>query len=379
MFFIGQLFIIITSIMSTASRNWIAYAFIQGMNCFLYGVIEGWQNFFVFLNLVSSPLTIGFMLFHESPRWLIATGKLDMACSVLNDIAHQRWNNTKARFTTTDISFIHKNDKKRCYTFYHLFSSPRLAKQSLMQILSMFTYALVTNTYLCTVGRVHDSAIMFIFLDGIFRLFTPFIIIFLDLYIPRFGRKIQFIGALVIEAVLFGIIILLISSGYDYSHIYVTIPVIISIMINDCVFWINIVQITTQRYPTVIRSIAFGSLHSIKHIGSIAAILVVTPLLSSWTLGAFVIPEIFVIITIVIGLFLQPETKGKALMDQIVEANYGRLENELPRALIRLAAGHKVAQMELREKYRRELEAVQSANRAGHEIDSPWIFRVWFL
>ncbi|KAJ1350742.1 hypothetical protein KIN20_006617 [Parelaphostrongylus tenuis] len=40
MFFIGQLFIIITSIMSTASRNWIAYACIQGMNCFLYGVIE---------------------------------------------------------------------------------------------------------------------------------------------------------------------------------------------------------------------------------------------------------------------------------------------------------------------------------------------------
>uniref|UniRef100_A0A0K0DJX3 MFS domain-containing protein n=1 Tax=Angiostrongylus cantonensis TaxID=6313 RepID=A0A0K0DJX3_ANGCA len=418
MFFIGQLFIIITSIMSTASRNWIAYAFIQGMNCFLYGVIEvtsltmmmeytnnkyrivmasafqwpiayivisliafltkGWQNFFVFLNLVSSPLTIGFMLFHESPRWLILLSSdcFHYSFKVLNDIAHQRWNNTKARFTTTDISFIHKNDKRRCYTFYHLFSSPRLAKQSLMQILSMFTYALVTNTYLCTVGRAHDSAIMFIFLDGIFRLFTPFIIIFLDLYIPRFGRKIQFIGALVIEAVLFGVIILLISNGYDYN---VTIPVIIAIMINDCVFWINIVQITTQRYPTVIRSIAFGSLHSIKHIGSIVAILVVTPLLSSWTLGAFVIPEIFIIITIIIGLFLQPETKGKALMDQMVEANYGRLENELPRALIRLAAGHKVAQMELREKYRRELEAVQSANRAGHEIDSPWIFRVAFL
>ncbi|KAJ1350743.1 hypothetical protein KIN20_006618 [Parelaphostrongylus tenuis] len=242
-----------------------------------------------------------------------------------------------------------------------------------MQILSMFTYAMVSSTYYY--GRVEDWAIMSIFLDGVFRLFTPFIIIFLDLYIPKFGRKIQFIGALAIEGVLFGIIILLIAVGYDYNHMYVTIPVIIATMINDCVFWINIVQITTQRYPTVIRSIAFGSLHSIKHIGSIVAILGVAPLLSTWTMGAFVIPEIFIIVTIVIGFFLQPETKGKALMDQMVEANYGRLENELPRALIRLAAGHKVAQMELREKYRKELEAVQSASRAGHEIDSPWVFR----
>ncbi|KAK6021659.1 hypothetical protein OSTOST_12663 [Ostertagia ostertagi] len=82
---------------------------------------KGWQNFFVFLNLVSSPLAIGFMLFLESPRWLIATNKLDKACEVLNDIAHQRWNNTKAHFNTSDISSIHKNEKKRFYTFYHLF------------------------------------------------------------------------------------------------------------------------------------------------------------------------------------------------------------------------------------------------------------------
>ncbi|KAK6014629.1 hypothetical protein OSTOST_19985, partial [Ostertagia ostertagi] len=140
-------------------------------------------------------------------------------------------------------------------------------------------------------------------------------------------------------------------------------------------FWINIVQITTQRYPTVIRSIAFGSLHSIKHIGSIVCLIFVTPLLTSWTVGAFVIPEILIVVTLIFGLFLQPETKGKALMDQMVEANYGRLENELPRALIRLAAGHKVAQMEAREKYRKDFEAAQAAKRAGKDVSSPWAFK----
>ncbi|VDO59981.1 unnamed protein product [Heligmosomoides polygyrus] len=311
---------------------------------------KGWQNFFVFLNLVSSPLTIAFMLFLESPRWLIATGQLDKACEVLNDIAHRRWNNTKAHFNTEDISSIHKNEKKRFYTFYHLFSTPRLAKQSLMQILSMFTYAMVSNTYIYTVGGMHDSVIMFIFLDGIFRLFTPFVIIFLDMQMPSFGRKIQFVGALLIEGVLFGVIIALIQLGYNYDHI---------------VF--NERQQRRQCVPLF------------RHIGSIVGLVVLTPLLSSWTVGAFVVPECMIIITLIAGFFLQPETKGKALMDQMVQANYGRLENELPRALIRqanvLAAGHKVAQMEARERYRKELEAVQAAKRAGQNVDSPWAFK----
>ena len=63
------------------------------------------------------------------------------------------------------------------------------------------------------------------------------------------------------------------------------------------------------------------------------------PLLTSnWSTGAFVIPEAMIILTIIVGFFFQPETKGKALMDQMVEANYGRMENELPRALMRYAS-----------------------------------------
>lgn len=66
------------------------------------------------------------------------------------------------------------------------------------------------------------------------------------------------------------------------------------------------------------------------------AIVLIRPLLTSgWPAGAFVVPEAMLAITLILGFILQPETKGKALMDQMVEANYGRLENELPRALIR--------------------------------------------
>ncbi len=41
-----------------------------------------------------------------------------------------------------------------------------------------------------------DSAVMFIFLDGLFRLFMPLLVIALDYKFTKFGRKMQFVGSL---------------------------------------------------------------------------------------------------------------------------------------------------------------------------------------
>ena len=133
-------------------------------------------------------------------------------------------------------------------------------------------------------------------------------------------------------------------------------------------------------------------LESFRHIGTIIGIVLLRPLLtSSWPAGAFVVPEAMLGITLIAGLFLQPETKGKALIDQMVETRYGRLENELPRALIRwirlleetekmfrLAAGHKVAQMEIRKQLRLDMQAAEAAAQAGYNVKhNPWKFKVY--
>jgi len=207
----------------------------------------------------------------------------------------------------------------------------------------MFTFSIVSSTYLYTVKGMHDSTVMFTFLDGLFRLAVPLIVIALDYKFRMFGRKLQFIGSLVLTAICQIAVLVLLIAGKKYDDLSITVLVIVATMINDCAFWMNIVQITTQRYPTVIRCIAFGCLHSIKHLGVIVSLLALKPYLDSNTLVVFIVPTALVLITLACGYFMQPETKGKALMDTLIEGNFGRFENEIPKALLRLAAGHRFA------------------------------------
>ncbi|TKR88624.1 hypothetical protein L596_012833 [Steinernema carpocapsae] len=418
-FFVGQLCLVITSVMTMAAINWQTYVTCQFLFGFFYGVIEvtsmtmlmemtnnryrlipnacfqlpfaslvlsliafltkDWQLFFVFLNLVMTPVVIGFMLFLESPRWLVATNQLDKACTVLNDIGHQRWNNARIKFTTEDLSMIPREERRPIfYNFYHLFSSRRLFKQSFMQILSMFTYSMVSITYMFSVFETEEeNAVFFTCLDGLFRLPFPILVIILDYKFPRFGRKMQFISSLAATGLCYGAVVAMVAAGISYKHIAVKVFVIVGTMINDSAFWMNIIQITTQRYPTVIRCIAFGCLHSVKHVGTIVGVLIMQPLLkSNFPAAAFIVPEGLILVTLFFGLFLQPESKGKALMDRMVEGNFGRFENEIPKALIRLAAGHRVTQIQVMrelfeqhgeewERKRRELEAQNSRSRAN--------------
>lgn len=42
---------------------------------------------------------------------------------------------------------------------------------------------------------------------------------------------------------------------------------------------------------------------------------------------------------------------------------------------IRLAAGHKVVQMERREELRKDMEAAEAAIEKGRLVDSPWMYK----
>ncbi|KAI6186861.1 MFS domain-containing protein [Aphelenchoides besseyi] len=394
-FYICQLGIAITSCMTIASTAWTGFAAAQFCNGILYGIIEvesitlmmeytnnqyrmipnacfqtnianvvialiafltkNWQMYFVFLNLVSLPIVMAFMLWHESPRWLLVKGKINAACNVLNDLTDKRWNGTEVKFNPQNLALIPRDEHQIVYNFYHLFEKKRFAKQSFMQILSMITYAIIFVCYLDVIRAFRGSSILIVFLDGAVRLIIPVIIIILDFQFKNFTRRLQFLSSLILIGIFLLVAIVLTVAGKPYNSTEVTIAITISAMLADSVFWMNIVQVTTQRYPTVIRGIAFGCLHGAKHIGTIIGILVLEPLLQSkFPAGGFIVPLGLVIVTLVLGAVLQPDTKGKALLDTIDEADYTRVESVLPLALMKMAAMHRVMQKELSQKLNEE-------------------------
>lgn len=65
-------------------------------------------------------------------------------------------------------------------------------------------------------------------------------------------------------ALCFLAITILVIAGVPYNRLEVTMLITFAAMINDSVFWMNIIQVTTQRYPTVIRCCAFGCVYAAK-------------------------------------------------------------------------------------------------------------------
>uniref|UniRef100_A0A7E4UV30 MFS domain-containing protein n=1 Tax=Panagrellus redivivus TaxID=6233 RepID=A0A7E4UV30_PANRE len=394
LFYVCQLGVVITSCLTTAAQTWQSYIVVQALNGILYGIIEvesitllmeytnnvfrmipnacyqanianivialiayltkDWQLFFVFLNLVTSPIIMMFMLFNESPRWLVATGRMSGACNVLNDIANRRWNGTEANFTSKQLEGIPHETHRKKYNFFHLFSNARVLKQSCMQLLSMFTYSLVSICYLYVIKDWSDvrniSPILLVCLDGVVRLIIPILIIILDYKFKNFTRRSQFLGSLTIMALCFIAVIALVATGSSYTSPGVVAPLIVAAMINDSAFWMNIIQVTTQRYPTVIRCIAFGCLHSAKHIGTVISILIMHDDLlknEDKRIIAFIVPGAMVIVTLVVGYFLQHDTKGKRLLDTIDQKNFDAEEFALPRALMQTAIMYRVMNIEM--------------------------------
>ncbi len=88
---------------------------------------------------------------------------------MLNDIADKRWNGAEATFAPNDLKGLRHESKKHFYSFYDLFSRERFRKQSLMQMMSVFTYSMVAMAYFYVIREFTGSSIMIVFLDGFLR------------------------------------------------------------------------------------------------------------------------------------------------------------------------------------------------------------------
>ncbi len=118
----------------------------------------------------------------------------------------------------------------------------------------------------------------------------------------------------------FAVNIVLLAGGNSLFNPAVIASTIIATTVNASGFYMAIIQITTVAYPTVMRSIAFGTLNITNDVGTMLAIFVFVPLKEVWAPWPYLAPMMLVVITFVLATFLQPETKGKPLPDTYDEA-----------------------------------------------------------
>lgn len=100
------------------------------------------------------------------------------------------------KFSPQNLALIPRETHHVYYNFYHLFKKKRFAKQSLMQIMSMITYAIVFVCYLNVIRSFKGSSILIVLLDGAVRLIIPVLIIIIDMKVKEFTRRLQFLLSL---------------------------------------------------------------------------------------------------------------------------------------------------------------------------------------
>lgn len=273
-----------------------------------------WRLYLIVINFTAAPLLVGYLLIHESPRWLIQMGKTVEAADILTDLASDRWNRRGIEVVSRQLINIHREPTTVFYTSYHLFfKSKEMCLRSLLMLLAVFTYSCVNNSVVGNLDEVFSNPFLCVALFGLIRLPIPFLLVGLDWKFHGFGRRALFLGSLAVVAV--ANLVIVVSIGVVGAESLLSSAfLIIATCVNASALYMAIVQSIVEIYPTVIRSVAMGTLFIADDIGNI----VTTHLLewdSSWSPMSYLIVEvllIFLIVAVYLGL---PETKEKKLQD----------------------------------------------------------------
>lgn len=271
----------------------------------------------------------------------MAKNNLDEAAEILNDLSGDRWNNTHVKFRSVQLSRIPRDKSNKFYNITDLFSTKQLALQSVLQMLATLSYSLVSAVFLINVDSIDISISSHYLLYGILRLWVPIIAIIMDFKVrfttaycsvtmseiakhiirycnfqlPRFGRKHLFLTCCSAVGLCFGVIVIALLSGMSTDHPFIYAVALIGTSINVSGLYIAIMQITLVVYPTVMRSIAFGTLTLTDDVGTLISTLFMSKILVQWQAWPYVIAEFLIILTYILALWFQPETKFRPLPD----------------------------------------------------------------
>lgn len=273
----------------------------------------------VFIGLSSFPLLLLLMFCHpESPKWLLAKGKVSKAISILNRVAS--WNKKKIINEEKVLKFLEsqassqnnkpKNIEEQGLSSVIISSSfPSIRRNLFVMCLCWFAFGMSYFGLALHTPELGSNVFIVFFFGGLMDvpviLFGPFLL-------NHAGRKPCMVGGLIL-----GSLCLLTTSLLSTTSKAIIVMAILGKMGVGMAFDTGYVW-TSEMFPTVIRNSALATCSSFARLGAIIAPLVV--FMDTYRQGvSIIVYGVVAMIGGLLSLLLQPETKRCSRLPDTME------------------------------------------------------------
>lgn len=245
-----------------------AWAFGAGIFALAAWLLKDWKNLHLVTAAIGVPFLFTYFIVQESARWLVTKGRYKEAEKVINTIA--KVNGKPAPNTSILMAEAAKSDSNKTsvhYTAFHLFKTKEMVitTSGLLFIWMSISYSYYGLTF--GVNSLAGNLYLNMFLMNIIETPASFSIMYI---VNRFGRKHCCMFFFLFTG-LCGVIVGIIQYIDTPHRGVITNAFALASKMGIAVGWGCLIVYTTELYPTVVRTIAYGLHNTSARIGGIIA------------------------------------------------------------------------------------------------------------
>lgn len=273
--------------------------------------LRDWRELQFALSAVSALYILYWCILPESPRWLLARGRIDESVAILEKAAKINGRPTEGIRQTLEQAHREAagSGQQKKNSIMDLFRSPNLRMKSLVMFFDWFTCGMCFYGISQYISQLSGNIFINVFISGSLALPGTLITVPMCRFL---GRKISLILSNIVVGVSM-LLIVLMPTAENYKWLTVAFG---SLGVFGCMSSFCIVYLYGgEIFPTVVRNGALGLSSMIARIGSMIA-----PFISQAADVAFWIPPVvFGIIPLIAALLtlLLPETNNTVLPESI--------------------------------------------------------------
>ncbi|ESO93451.1 hypothetical protein LOTGIDRAFT_147574, partial [Lottia gigantea] len=233
-------------------------------------LMHDWRYLTMATSLASIPLLFTWWFIPESPRWLINRGRLEEADQVLKSMAvcNKRPVPDFDRLKECMMNEKIRRQESKKYTYWHLFSSWKLTKGTLILMYSWFVSSSVYYGLNFNTKNLSGNRYLNVFISGLVEIPALILVVAVN---NKIGRR-KTVAMLMIIAGIFCLSILVV----DLLEKSETMPVLILVlaMIGKSGIaggWAAVQVFSAETFPTVVRNLGVGACSTFARIGGIVA------------------------------------------------------------------------------------------------------------